>query len=137
MTRNTSSLMLVFALAISAILLLRLSTIIISKAFNFICAIINDFRLVLKIRHVTGIKHIAIVRDVRHLGEAVIIPPKFDGDLIIEPERAVFDKGKRTEAWDKLLEMGEDIIPALIIIKNTNFLSSHTKKAIEELIEEI
>jgi len=137
MTRNTSTFLLVLALVATVLSISRLLFTLLGKTFSYIRETINVIRLAREIRGVRGIGHFAFAKKIKRLGEAVIIPPKFDGDLVVEPERAIFDEEKQKFIKESLLKMGEDIVPALTIIKKSKHLNNYTKSRIEELIEEI
>jgi len=137
MTRNTSTFLLVFGLVVTVLSLSRLLFMLVGKIFKFVRETINIAQMSREIKHVKGIRHFAFAKKIKRFGDAIILPPRFEGDLMVEDERAIFDEEKQQSIKKNLLEMGEDIVPALTIIKKSKHLTSYTRKKIEELIEEI
>ncbi len=137
MTKNTSSFLMVLGLVICSIYLVRLAFISLGKIFGFTINTINNIRLLGQIRHIPIKKRFNLILCVRQLGKALIIPPRFEGDLIIEKEKIIEDEEKQEVATAKIIEMGESVVPALTIMKNSKYLNDYTRKKIEDVIEAI
>jgi len=129
--------MFVLVLVVVSIFFIRLLVILIQKAFSFMHTSINNIRLMSQIKCIPGVNRLALINQVRKLGTAVIIPPKFERDLMIEPEQAIVDEAKQLDIKKELLGAGEEILPALTIMRNAKYLNNYTKRKIEEVIEEM